>query len=107
MTKNRGSITLNETISVSTIGLVKNQFEGNTLGEEMRFHPTQIVLKAEFEVGLLGLKVGMDILVLFCFHEVQPNEIKLQLHPPHNSDNPLRGDFATRSQFRPNRMGAT
>lgn len=98
---------MNETISLSPIGLVKNQFKDNTPVEEIRLHPAQIVLKAEFEAGLLGLAAGMDILVMFCFHHVQPAEIRLQLHPRHNPDNPLRGVFATRSQFRPNRIGVT
>lgn len=98
---------MNETLSLSPIGLVKSQFADNTPAEEMRAHPAQIILQAEFEAGLLGLEAGKDILVLFCFHRVQPDEVKLQLHPRHNPDSPLRGVFATRSPLRPNRIGAT
>lgn len=98
---------MNETLSLVPIGYVKSQFETNTPAEEMRAQPSQIILNPELEPGLLGLEPGADMMVLFCFHRVQPEEIALQLHPRHNSDNPLRGVFATRSQFRPNRIGAT
>ncbi|MBE7556424.1 MAG: tRNA (N6-threonylcarbamoyladenosine(37)-N6)-methyltransferase TrmO [Anaerolineales bacterium] len=98
---------MNDSLSLAPIGFVKSQFEVNTPAEEMRLHPAQIILKTEFEPGLLGLEAGMDILVLFCFHRIQEEEIKLQLHPRHNPENPVRGVFATRSQFRPNRIGAT
>jgi len=46
-------------------------------------------------------------LVIFHFHRIEAGEIELQLHPRHNPANPVRGVFATRSQFRPNRLGAT
>jgi tRNA-Thr(GGU) m(6)t(6)A37 methyltransferase TsaA len=98
---------MNETFVLSPIGVVKSQFETNTPAEEMRLHPSQIILNMELTPGLLGLETGTDILVLFGFHRVQPEEIELQLHPCHNPTNPLKGVFATRSQFRPNRIGAT
>ena len=49
----------------------------------------------------------MDILVLFHFDQIAATEVELQLHPRHNPENPLRGVFATRSQFRPNPIGAS
>lgn len=98
---------MNDSLSLAPIGFVKSQFKVNTPAEEMRLHPAHIILKTEFEPGLLGLEAGTDILILFCFHRVQEEEIKLQLHPRHNPENPVRGVFATRSQFRPNRIGAT
>ncbi len=107
MSQKRGSLTLNDTLKLSPIGFVHSAFDTNTPAEEIRAHTSQIVLKPQFEAGLLGLESGTDILVLFYFHRLQPEEIKLQLHPRHNPDNPLRGVFATRSQFRPNRTGAT
>jgi tRNA-Thr(GGU) m(6)t(6)A37 methyltransferase TsaA len=94
-------------MTLSPIGFVKSHFASNTPTEEMRLHPSQIILNPELAPGLLGLETGTDILVLFGFHRVQPEEIELQLHPCHNPTNPLRGVFATRSQFRPNRIGAT
>ena len=98
---------MDETLVLLPIGFVKSQFASNTPTEEMRLHPSQIILNPELTPGLLGLETGTDILVLFGFHRVQPEEIELQLHPCHNPTNPLKGVFATRSQFRPNRIGAT
>ncbi len=98
---------MSNTITLSPIAFVKSQFTTNTPAEEMRGYPSQIVVEPEFGPGLMGLEAGMDILVLFHFHRIQPVEIKLQLHPRHNPANPLRGVFATRSQFRPNRIGTT
>jgi tRNA-Thr(GGU) m(6)t(6)A37 methyltransferase TsaA len=79
----------------------------NTPPEEMRLQPSQLVVEPEFAEGLMGLKPGTDILVLFYLHRIEPEEIQLQLHPRHDPANPLTGVFATRSQFRPNRIGAT
>lgn len=98
---------MNDSLSLAPIAFVKSQFKVNTPAEEMRLHPAHIILNTEFEPGLLGLEAGMDILILFCFHRIRAEEIKLQLHPRHNPENPVRGVFATRSQFRPNRIGAT
>jgi tRNA-Thr(GGU) m(6)t(6)A37 methyltransferase TsaA len=53
----------------------------------------------------MGLEPGQDILVLFHFHRASGYE--LQLHPRHDPQRPLRGVFATRSQYRPNGIGAT
>ncbi len=98
---------MNETITLTPLGYIKSQFETNTPAETMRQQTSQLVLEPDLRPGLLGLEAGSDILVLFYFHRVQPPEISLQLHPRHNPENPLRGVFATRSQFRPNRIGAT
>ncbi|MCQ3974488.1 MAG: tRNA (N6-threonylcarbamoyladenosine(37)-N6)-methyltransferase TrmO [Anaerolineae bacterium] len=98
---------MDDPLNLFPIGFIKSKFETNTPAEEMRAQPSHIILKPEFEPGLLGLESGTDLVVLFCFHRVQPEEIALQLHPRHNPDNPLRGVFATRSQFRPNRIGVT
>jgi tRNA-Thr(GGU) m(6)t(6)A37 methyltransferase TsaA len=65
------------------------------------------VIEPAFEPGLLGLEPDSDILVLYRFHRIEPAEIELQLHPRHNPANPRRGVFATRTQFRPNQIGAT
>lgn len=98
---------MSATITLSPIAFIKSQFTSNTPAEEMRAHPSQIVVEPKFESGLMGLEPGMDIQVLFYFHRVQAEEIELQLHPRHDPANPLRGVFATRTQFRPNGIGAT
>jgi tRNA-Thr(GGU) m(6)t(6)A37 methyltransferase TsaA len=98
---------VSNTITLSPIGVVKSQFKTNTPPEKLRGQSAQLVVKPEFEPGLMDLEAGMDILVLFHFHLTQPEEIELQLHPRHNPANPLRGVFATRTQFRPNSLGAS
>ncbi len=98
---------MSDTITLTPIAFVKSYFHSNTPAEEMRLEGSQLVFSPEVAPGLLGLEPGTDILVLFYFHLARPEEIALQLHPRHNPDNPLRGVFATRSQFRPNSIGAT
>lgn len=98
---------MSEIITLTPIGFIKSQFETNTPAEVMRGQTSQLIINPEFVPGLMGLEPGQDILVLFRFHRIQPDEIELQLHPRHNPENPLRGVFATRSQFRPNQIGAT
>ena len=91
-------------INLSPIAFVRSKFETNTPAEEMRQQRSQIVVEPEFAPGVLGLAPGD---VIFYFHRINPTEIELQLHPRHNPANPLRGVFATRSQFRPSRLGMT
>lgn len=98
---------MNDTINFSPIGYVKNQFKTNTPSEEIRQHPTQLIIQPELEPGLMGLQPDMDILVLFYINQIEKKKVNLQLHPRHNPENPLRGVFATRSQYRPNPIGAT
>jgi len=94
-----------EPVAFNPIGWVENQFREYAPSEEMRQHPSRIVLRPELAPGLMGLAAGQFILVLFHFHRVQGYE--LQLHPRHDPSRPLRGVFATRSQYRPNGIGAT
>jgi tRNA-Thr(GGU) m(6)t(6)A37 methyltransferase TsaA len=98
---------VSETFNLTPIGFVKSRFKTNTPPEEMREHPSQIVVEPRFVPGLMGLEPGDDILVLFYFNRIEPDDIELQLHPRHDPENPKRGIFATRTQFRPNPLGAT
>jgi tRNA-Thr(GGU) m(6)t(6)A37 methyltransferase TsaA len=101
------SATLSDTSTLSSIGFIKSDFTTNAPSEMIRIQPSQLVVDPELVPGLMGLEPGMDILILFYLHRVPLEEISLQLHPGHNPENPLRGVFATRSQFRPNRIGTT
>lgn len=98
---------MSHSLSFRPIAFVRSQFDTNTPAEEMRQHRSQIWVEPEFEPGLLGLETGTDIVVLMYFHHIEPEEVDLQLHPRHDEANPLRGVFATRSQFRPNPLGVT
>lgn len=98
---------MSQPIILSPIAFVKNQFKTNTPAEAIRTQLSQLVVQPEFVPGLMGLAPGTDILILFYFHRIRAEDIELQLHPRHNPANPRRGVFATRSQFRPNRLGTT
>jgi len=94
-------------ITLTPIGVVRSKFSQNTPPETMRAETSQIVIEPELEAGLLGLSPGTDIQVFFYLHRIADEQIELQLHPRHNPENPLAGVFATRTQFRPSRIGAT
>jgi len=96
---------LNEPVSFTPIGHVESEFKEYAPSEEMRQRRSRIVVRRELEPGLMGLEPGQDILVLFHFHRARSYE--LQLHPGHDPQRPLRGVFATRSQYRLNGIGAT
>lgn len=96
-----------EPISVAPIGYVRSGFSGYAPSEEMRRESSTIVVHPEFADGLMGLEPGDRILTLFALHRAVPSGYDLRLHPGHNPANPIRGVFATRSQYRPNFIGAT
>jgi tRNA (adenine37-N6)-methyltransferase len=103
---NLGSRILSNPITLVPIAFVKSPFKVNTPAEEMRLQPAQLVIQPEFVAGLMGLKPGADILVLYYLHRIESEEIQLQLHPRHDSTSPETGVFNTRTQFRPNQIGA-
>ncbi|MFQ6027307.1 MAG: SAM-dependent methyltransferase [Dehalococcoidia bacterium] len=94
-----------EPISFSPIGHVESEFPGYAPSEEMRARPSRIVVRPDLSPGLMGLEPGQHILVLFHLHRAR--DYQLQLHPRHDPARPLRGVFATRSQYRPNAIAAT
>ncbi len=96
---------MSQLISLTPIGYVESRFAEYAPSDEMRPQPSRIVVREEMASGLLGLSAGDSILVLFHLHRAETYE--LQLHPRHDPSRPLRGVFATRSQYRPNSIGAT
>ncbi len=96
---------MSQSISFTPIGYVEGRFAEYAPSEEMRLQPSRIVVREEMAPGLMGLSPGDSILVLFQLHRAETYE--LQLHPGHDPTRPLRGVFATRSQYRPNSIGAT
>ena len=91
-------------VTFTPVGWVESEFGGYAPSEEMRKRPSRIVLRPEMAPGLMGLEEE-HILVLFNLHRA--TQYELQLHPGHNPENPIRGVFATRSQYRPNAIAAT
>lgn len=92
-------------VTFTPIGWVESEFSGYAPSEEMRQLPSRIVLRPEMAPGLMGLEGERYILVLFNLHRA--TDYELRLHPGHNPENPIRGVFATRSQYRPNPIAAT
>jgi len=56
-----------------------------------------------FLEGLVGIKAGVEVIVLTWFHRAQREVLKV--HPRGDPGRPLRGVFATRSPDRPNPIG--
>ena len=92
-------------VTFTPVGWVESEFASYASSDEMRKRPSRIVLRPEMAPGLMGLAEEQHILVLFNLHRA--TEYELQLHPGHNPENPIRGVFATRSQYRPNAIAAT
>lgn len=98
---------MTDQINLTPIGYVESLYTEPTPSEELRAHSAKIIVNSDFVLGLDGLTEGADIVVLFYAHAIEKNKVALQLHPHHNPENPKRGVFATRSQYRPNPIGAT
>ncbi len=94
-------------IQLTPIAHVRSPFETNTPSGTIQNEQLEIVIKPDLISGLMGLEEGSDILVLFYLDQIQPDQIDLQLRPCHNPDNPIKGVFATRTQFRPNKIAAS
>ena len=94
-------------IGYAPIGYVQSGFAAYAPSDEMRRQPSEIVVRPEFAAGLMRLDPGDRILTLFLLHRAAHRGYELQLHLGHNPDNPRRGVFATRSQYRPNYIAAT
>ena len=94
-----------EEVCYTPIGYVENEFEEWTAVDELLEAPMRIVLRSELEPGLLQLAAGDWILVLFHFDQI--DEVHMQLYPRDDRSRPLHGVFATRTQYRPNPIGAT
>ena len=96
-----------EQFNVVPIGYVQSGFRDYAPSDEMRREQSTIVVHPEFAGGLMGLEPGDQILTLFLLHRAVATGYDLRLHPGHNPANPIRGVFATRSQYRPNFIAAT
>jgi tRNA-Thr(GGU) m(6)t(6)A37 methyltransferase TsaA len=95
-----------QVITLTPIGHVERDEGGDALrGDELRDHPSRIVLDPALSDGLLGLEPGDDITVLCFFHRAERD--LLQVHPMGDTSSPLRGVFATRSPARPNPIAVT
>lgn len=91
-----------KTIELSPIGVVRSSFaapseappQGSEVGARARLE-----LLPQFAEGLLGLKAGDHVWVLYHFHQSGP--ASMLVHPRGDVNRPLKGVFATRSPSRP------
>jgi len=101
-----GDYDFEQAFMLRPIGYVdRDEGDDELRGPELRARPARIVLDPKVRDGLLGLEPGSDVLVL-CFFDRSDREV-LQVHPMGETDNPLRGVFATRSPARPNPVAVT
>jgi tRNA-Thr(GGU) m(6)t(6)A37 methyltransferase TsaA len=94
-----------ETFEFRAIGYVENEIGEASEAEEPRASLSRIVLAHGFVEGLTGLEPGMEVMVLFVFHQAEGYDL-LQ-HPRGDRSRPKRGVFTLRSPRRPNPIGVT
>jgi tRNA-Thr(GGU) m(6)t(6)A37 methyltransferase TsaA len=96
-----------EPVSLRAVAVVRNSvLEPRMDGwEDVR---SDIIVREDLEGALDGLEGYSHLLVLFYAHRIPDEEKgKIHIHPRGDSRYPLVGIFATRSQLRPNAIGAT
>lgn len=87
---------------LETIGFVKNKRKSFLPGEQAK---SKVVVENKYLKGLIGLEGFSHAIVVFHFDK--SNDVRLQVHPRSNPNLPLVGVFATRSPFRPGKIGTT
>jgi tRNA-Thr(GGU) m(6)t(6)A37 methyltransferase TsaA len=90
-------------VKLTPIGYVRSRVK-ETMPDGWDAVESQIVLRPELEPMLLNLGDYSHIIVVFWPHQV-PDGVrgsKPQLYPRDDTQNPLMGVLATRSQIRPN-----
>ncbi|MCS7252288.1 MAG: tRNA (N6-threonylcarbamoyladenosine(37)-N6)-methyltransferase TrmO [Anaerolineae bacterium] len=88
-----------------SIGYVRSGFSEWAEADMMRQAESELVLAPEFVEGLEGLQPGDILMVLYVLDRVK--EVRLKVHPRGDPTKPMKGVFATRSQYRPNPIGLT
>ena len=92
-------------MSVRAIGHVESGIDTAAPVDSVASVESRIVLDPSMVDGVLGLKPGRRITVVYWFHRSVGYEL-LQ-HPRGDRNRPKRGVFALRSPHRPNPIGIT
>lgn len=93
-------------VQVSAIGVIESELQGP---EQAPLQGSEgapdawLVIDEAYALGLDGIAVGDDILVLTWLHRA--SRTVLQTHPRDDPANGIAGVFATRSPHRPNPLG--
>lgn len=92
-------------ITLRPIGWVRNRVQ-EPRPEGWGSVESVIELEPEMAPALAGLDGFSHIIMLFWMHQI-PEELRIagRHHPGNRQDLPLVGDFATRTQLRPNPIG--
>ena len=95
-------------ITFSPIGVIRNRIS-QPVPHGWENTTSYILLYPDLADTLLGLDSYSHLLVLFWMHQIPENILgsKLRLHPMDNTQLPLQGILATRSQMRSNPIGVT
>jgi len=94
-----------QSIAFRPIGYVENDAEEMATPEEIAGRRSRIRIEERYRAGLLGIEECERLVIVFHFDRVK--EARMQLHPRDDPSRPLRGVFATRTQYRPNPIGVT
>ena len=96
-------------IPVKVIGVVRNEVnQPQSRGYEWQQVISDIVVDKHLTQALDDLDENSHITVLFWMDQVDPTApLPLKIHPRGMIERPLRGVFATRTQYRPNPIGVT
>ncbi len=89
--------------NIKEIGVIKSQFSTPDDPFKMKKEVSELVLKEEYEDGLYKIEDNKYLQVLFYFHG-DKNDGNLQ-GPTYTGE--VKGVFASRSQYRPSRIGLT
>jgi tRNA-Thr(GGU) m(6)t(6)A37 methyltransferase TsaA len=96
-----------EPVALKPIGIVRNRVQEPRM-EGWEDVPSDIILKKELAGALDGLEGFSHVLVLFYLHRVSDEErARTHCHPRGDPRYPLQGVLATRTQHRPNPVGAS
>jgi tRNA-Thr(GGU) m(6)t(6)A37 methyltransferase TsaA len=91
---------------VEPIGIIRSELVSRDAAPRQGYEGAPdawLEVNATVAVGLEGIAVGDEIIVITWFHEAHRDVLKL--HPRGDKTIPLAGVFATRSPDRPNPLG--
>ena len=92
-------------IALKAIGTVRNGVTEMT-PDSANSLISEIIINNEHDEALEGIEQFSHLIIVFWMHQVSPAKRRLKkIHPRGRRDVPLRGVFATRTQFRPNPVG--
>ncbi len=95
-------------ISMMPIGVVRNKVDEKPPKHCWENAESEIVLNSDLGEALDGIEEFSHLIILYWLHKVpSQTQPSLKTHPQGRADLPLVGTFATRSPYRPNRLGLT